>query len=1176
VANTLTGSDLIREHYPLDEVLGNFHEGSGRAVLRGAQGSFLASILVDLQRRLERPVVVFSEEDEAARALCADLAVFCVDGGDAHHFPSFDIGPFQNASGDRRVEMQRQVCLHRLTQNAPEFVVTSVDAAMRRTTPRLAFESRTQELRVDMECPDLMLRTALHQCGYRNVDLVEDPGTYCVRGDIVDIFSPGQTLPVRLERWGDVVTAMRSFDPRTQRSQAALEGVWIHPIQTAVLDPERIPEVRRKIRQRSDAISLPSRVTQRLIEDLEAGVRLVGIDQLSPSFHETRADLFDYLAHDALLVVLEPTKVVARGQGLWDERCSEHVSAIGREELVFEIEDYYRSMKSLENWLEERPMRIDVERVGLDAGQGAERTTFLFQTQSNLDLTRMLKEHAQEFETLVARLADLLWDWKKVYGRICFACRTWAQVERLRSLLVFHGHDAIAFEPPVDLSEPVPPPAMLIEIYRADVSSGFRSEILGLCLVSGTEIFGQRVATTSAESIIELAAVAHFKDLKPGDHLVHLDYGVGRYEGLVQHEIEGVTNDFLDIQYAGSGRLLLPVHRLGRVQKYIGASEGVRLDKLGGTSWEKTKERVKRHIQDIASDLLDLYARREMAKGISYNPPDAFYRQFETAFPFEETPDQRRAISETLADMVRERPMDRLICGDVGFGKTEIAIRAAMKAVVDQRQVAVLTPTTLLCEQHVISFRARCEPFGVRVEGLSRFRSPSEARAIIEDAKSGKIDILVGTHRLLSKDIGFRRLGLMIVDEEQRFGVTHKEKIKRLRADIDVLTLTATPIPRTLQMSLLGIRDLSIIATPPHHRLSVRTILARKNDEIIEQAVRRELARGGQVFFVHNRVSTIEETAIHLRGLIPGARISVGHGQMTESKLEEVMVSYVQGDTDVLVCSAIIESGLDIPNANTIIINRADKFGLAQLYQLRGRVGRGRERAYAYLLVPSTERLKKEAEKRLEVIQNHTDLGSGFHVATYDLEIRGAGNLLGGDQSGHVAMVGLDMYTELLVETMTELKGEDQLADIEPEVSISISASIPESYVGSTSLRLMFYKRFSLAKTHDEAVETFEEMKDRFGPAPKSVDNLVEMIHVKVSMRRLRAIKLDVGPSAISIELDRSTTLRPEPILSLVKAHKGRLVVGKDRKLTYYLKPDESARPMASARYLIEQLVHVL
>ena len=492
--------------------------------------------------------------------------------------------------------------------------------------------------------------------------------------------------------------------------------------------------------------------------------------------------------------------------------------------------------------------------------------------------------------------------------------------------------------------------------------------------------------------------------------------------------------------------------------------------------------------------------------------------------------------------------------------------------VVPGRQVAVLVPTTILCEQHIVSFRKRVEEFGVRVEGLSRFRTTKQTRQILAHAAEGKVDILIGTHRLLSEDVEFRDLGLLIVDEEQRFGVQAKERIKKMKANVDVVTLSATPIPRTLQMSLLGIRDLSIIATPPHDRLAVRTHVARFNDALIREAIVREISRGGQVFFVHNRVATIEEMGQHLQKIVPEARISVAHGQMGEKELEDVMYQYIQGETHVLLCSAIIESGLDIPNANTIIINRADMFGLSQLYQLRGRVGRGKERAFAYLLIPARTTLKADAEKRLEVIQTHTELGSGFQVATYDLEIRGSGSLLGEDQSGHVAAVGLDLYTELLEEAITEMRGEEYDEEIEPEVNVAVEAFIPDDYIQATSLRLMFYKRFSLARTEDELFDTFGELGDRFGEAPPQVMNLREVIRLKIGLRELRAPRLDVGPSTISVTLDSKTTVRPDRLLEWLRETRGRVRLTKDMKVVWSLLPDESAKPLESARGLVAQL----
>ena len=1204
--------ELVHERYPMDTLIARWSELEGfgeqrHVMISGVDDTLAACVVADLARRLERSVLLVCPSMDSARRLANDLELFSHEAPDedilqvadaeedalpqSEHevavFPEYDVGPFHQASPDRKITMQRLATLHRLADDnspPPGFVVTSASALMRRTMPKATMQRMSRTWEVESTLENGELRKYLAHCGYLEVPVVEDPGTFAIRGDIVDIYSPLSPYPIRLERWGDEVAEIRSFHPQTQRTIEELSSCTICPVRQEILDRDAISIAHEKLYEIGGERAVPTAEIQTILGDLRAGLHFIGIDALLPALHPELADLCDYLHEDTLVVIVKPDATLTAMKNLWDKRKKEEQVTIQEGRLAFLTDAYYRSPARFVEWVGARKERVDVSRVAISSDQETlslprvkEAHNYTFRARSNDDLVRMRKS-CQGIEQMMKELAKKLDVWVQEYGRICFACRTRSQVERLDELLkTFWGGEAMILPTPIDVSEPIAPPAHIVEIYHAPLARGFRSQMLGVCLIAGQEIFGQRVAThiDPSRSFSEQAAISHFRELTIGDLVVHIDFGIGRYQGLTHLEIEGIGNDFLLIDYA-DGKLYLPVYRLGRLQRYIGASEFVRLDKLKGDAWEKTKEKVKENIRAIAGDLLTLYARREMAKGIAFSPPGDDYREFEAQFPFEETPDQARAIAETINDMTRVRPMDRLICGDVGFGKTEVAIRAAMKAVLDGRQVAVLVPTTILAEQHQISFRKRMEEQGAIVECLSRFRTTKESNDIIARAEKGGVDVLIGTHRLLNKKVKYRDLGLLIVDEEQRFGVTHKEKIKKLKNDIDVLTLSATPIPRTLQMSLLGIRDLSIIATPPHNRLAVRTHVAKFSDGIIREAIMRELERGGQVFFVHNRVATIQEMAEHLGDLVPEARIGVGHGQMNESDLEEVMLSYVKGDTNVLLCTSIIESGLDIPNANTIIVNRADMFGLSQLYQLRGRVGRGKERAYAYLLIPARAKLAHDAERRLEVIQTHTELGSGFHVASYDLEIRGSGSLLGDDQSGHVTAVGLDLYNELLEEAVNEIRGEENENAIEPEVNIQVASFIPDSYIPATGLRLMFYKRYSLARTLDELDLVFDEMIDRFGQAPDSVQNLRQIVAVKIGLRRMRALRLDAGPSAISIELDQKTALDPGEVLRMVQESRGKLQINADMKLIYKLKPDESAAPLRTSRKLIDTLLATL
>lgn len=1193
-----TGPD---DRYPIEALVEALDGGEAHVQISGAFGGLRACVLADLSRHLDRPLVVIVADSQDASTLQGDLEVFVGEADEEEEdeevghrgrpidervqlLPEFDVGPFYGASLDRKVSMQRLTTLYRLRQPlTPRFTVSSVRSAVRRSLAPARLDAYSRRYAIGDLLSNESLRAFFSACGFTEVTVVEDAGTFAIRGDIVDVYSPLEEHPFRLERWGDELAEIRLFDVTTQRSVGDRPYCEVFPVRQEILDEESVKSAAERIRRLNDDLHEPTQALRRILGDLGAGLHFTGIDALLPALHDELGDLFDYVPQDALVVFVDPEACVDEVRALWEKREEERTQARSEGELVYEVGGYYRSAQELVAWAEQRSsspntQRIDWRRIALAPSPDSlwksapEENIFEFRVRHNTDVVQLRKQHLGP-EQSVRELLIHLERWRELYGRICFTCRTTGQAERLIALLESAGEEAVLFPAPIDVSEAIPPPAELLEVYVANLSGGFRSELLSICVVAGSELFGQRVVTSTKKTIVEQTAITHFRDLHVDDYVVHVDFGIGRYKGIVHLGVEGIGNDFLHLEYADGDKLYLPVYRLGRVQKYIGDAGGMRLDKLGGTRWERTKEKVKENIRAIAGDLLALYAKREMAVGITFSPPDEFYREFEEAFPYQETPDQERAIAEVISDMTRKRPMDRLICGDVGFGKTEVGIRAAMKAVTDGKQVAVLVPTTLLSEQHGLSFSARMKDFGARVEVLSRFRSTKETKDIIADAAEGKVDVLIGTHRLLSKDIEFRDLGLLIVDEEQRFGVKHKERIKSLKSNIDVLTLSATPIPRTLQMSMLGIRDLSIIATPPYDRLAVRTHVAKFGDGIIREAIMRELSRGGQVFFVHNRVATIEEMYKHLKEVVPEARIAVAHGQMGEGKLEEVMLSYIRGDTNVLLASSIIESGLDIPNANTIIINRADMFGLAQLYQLRGRVGRGKERAFCYLLIPGRRTLPADAEKRLEVIQTYTELGSGFHVASYDLEIRGAGNLLSKDQSGHVASVGLDLYSELLEEAISDIRGQHHDEDIEPEVNIAVEAFIPDDYIPATSLRLMFYKRFSLARSVDELYEIYGELADRFGDPPESIRNLRDIIAIKVALRQMRAYRLDAGFSAISIELSSSTTLNPASVVAMVNASGGRWRLTAEMKLIYSLRVDESARPLKTSKDIVTQLL---
>jgi transcription-repair coupling factor (superfamily II helicase) len=737
------------------------------------------------------------------------------------------------------------------------------------------------------------------------------------------------------------------------------------------------------------------------------------------------------------------------------------------------------------------------------------------------------------------QLAEELDGWRREGFRVRLAASDAHQAEHLRQILRDHGLEAL----PVDgLHGPE-----ALGVVTGECSSGFLIPALGLVLLTETEIFGARRRTLRRPKYQRGSPITAFTDLAVGDLVVHEDHGIGRYLGLKTMSVGDRQGDFLLLEYADGNQLYLPVERLDLISKYLGADGGAaRLDRLGGASWQRVKASVRAALRDMAEELLKLYARRSVAEGRAFAPDTPWQREFEAAFRFEETPDQLRAIEEVKADMERPRPMDRLVAGDVGYGKTEVALRAAFKAVADGAQVAVLVPTTVLAQQHYATFAERFAPFPARVELLSRFRSAAEQKAVVEGLKVGTVDVVIGTHRLLSRDVGFKNLGLLIIDEEHRFGVAHKERLKQFRATVDVLALTATPIPRTLYMSLSGVRDMSVIETPPLDRLPVETYVRRFSRAVIREALERELRRGGQVFFVHNRVQSLPSMARFIQALAPEARLVMAHGQMKERELEAAMVKFVSGQADILVSTAIIESGLDIPASNTIIVNRADRFGLAQLYQLRGRVGRERQQAYCYLLVPADGRVDEQAQRRLRVLQELTELGSGFKLALRDLEIRGAGNLLGAEQHGHIAAVGFDLYTKLLAEAVAELQGEPAAIPVEPVVSVGVEGFLPEGYVPEVNQRLAFYKRLAGADSEAAVADLRAELVDRFGPLPAEAEQLLDVVRLRVAARRLGLERVEAGAGRALLTFAPSTPITPERLVRAIQRSRGRLAMKRE------------------------------
>lgn len=1050
--------------------------------------SFLLS-----QTGIRRALLVLPEEREA-RLFTKALGFFGRAKG--VFFPAAETSPFSSVYPEVEVGSQRVAALFTWLSDKDCFLVVSARGLLRRTIPPKVLKEAYEYLVVGEGISREALLERLIRLGYEKTGLVQGRGEFSVRGGVVDVFSPGYEWPLRLDFFGDEIENIRFFDPDTQRSRGKTEEAIILPVREILFHhPERIEE---EILRRLKKYPLAPDKKESYFRALEQERLLEPEEFWLPLVYEKPASLFDYLSPEDLVIFIDPEQIKENIIRFQESLQLAWARAREGKRILVEIQESFLSAEEAFELWEKRPALLESYTFPL----GHKEVLNLEVRDHSWHAKEVKAQPKQALKKGLSYLRSRL----EAGDYVVVVSRDERSAERLKAL----------FSRELKLEEISIREAPFknfvgeeLEIFIGDLPWGFFWPEIGLFIITEEELFGLRRPLLEKRRTPSRETFLRFEDLKPGDYVVHREHGIGLYKGLVALELGGLPGEFLLIEYRGGDKLYLPVDRLNLLHRYVGVEgKEPNLDRLGGKSFELRKQKVKKALEEVAQELLALYAARKVQRGLSFQP-GPLLQEVEASFAFEETQDQAAAIEETLADMQREQPMDRLVCGDVGYGKTEVAVRAAALAVENQKQVAVLVPTTVLAEQHFVTFHERLAPFGIRVAVLSRLKSSKEQKEILKGLAQGEIDVVIGTHRLLSADVSFKDLGLLIIDEEHRFGVRHKERLKQLRKNVDVLALSATPIPRTLQLSLLGIRDLSVINTPPRDRLPIKTYLARFEPEIIKQAIKRELARGGQVFFVHNRIKGIHTLADWLRRLVPEARIEVAHGRTPPQLLEKIMVRFVRREIDVLVCTTIIESGLDVPAANTIIINRADRLGLAEIYQLRGRVGRRDVQAYAYLLVPSLSALSEGAERRLKALMQFTELGSGFKLAMSDLQIRGAGNLLGTFQSGHVAAVGYDLYLEILKRTIDEMQGREEEEGIEPEVNLKIPAFIPERYVPDPEQRLHLYRELALAQTLEEIEAFQEELEDRFGPLPQEVKNLVLLAEVKVHLRRKKVRKLD-------------------------------------------------------------------
>ena len=1121
--------------------------------------AFLAARLFE---RLGRTLLYLcageKEAEEASRELTAYLGPEAV-----LPFPSIEATPYEPIPPHLPAVHDRMRALHRLLSGPPAVVVAPVAATAEKTLPPEVFADAVaavtpgDTLDVDAFTARLVL------LGYARLPAAADPGDFAVRGGIVDVYSPAHPLPARILLDGDVVESVRRFHPATQRTVAAGAGT-----DGETGDGERLVILPcSQVITRDDFLSAAcdDRSDRPWSDLLRQGIRFHGADALLPRLYGRASPVFSYLPADVLVVAVDSVECAAAARNTFEE-AEENFAVAGEEggypapsELVMPEDELRAALAGVPmlafDGIEvppfgrKEPLRGD---AGIDGNEEIRRSTA---TASSEGLLYPLAEEAKA--------------WWKRGDRFIVSSLSPSQVDRMEDFLSRYAvplsrvgtmRDALSRDRGVFLC-------------GSEVTRGFRAPEFRTAIVTESEIFGEKArARRPRKERIAVPEEFSLADLRVNDPAVHVDHGIGIYRGLLRRTAAGTEGDYLVLEYAGGDRLFVPVEKMSRVQRYVASEEGrAQLSRLGGTAWQRAKRKVRDDLLAMAQELVDLQAKRQLAEKAPVFPPDEAFREFEAAFPHEETPDQEQVIREVLADLSSSRPMDRLVCGDVGYGKTEVAIRAAFQVVMAGKQAAVLVPTTILAEQHFQTFTRRLAGYPVRVANLSRFRSRKEQAEVVKGVAGGTVDVVIGTHRLLQRDVVFKDLGLVVIDEEQRFGVAHKERLKRMRAAVDVLTLSATPIPRTLHMAFSGIRDVSLIATPPEDRLSIRTFVVPFSGETIREAVDREIRRGGQVFFVHNRVQTLPAMERYLRELLPEARIAVGHGQMDEETLSSAMDEFAARRVDILLCTAIIEAGLDLPNANTILVNQAHRFGLAQLYQLRGRVGRDRHRAYAYFIVPKDVALTRDATKRLAVLEELTELGSGFRIASHDLEIRGAGNLLGKDQSGQIHQVGYELYTQLLAEAVEEISGKASSQEEEPELELRVPAFLPDDYIDAPGERLEFYRKLSSATTVDAADEIEMELLDRFGRLPVPARALCDLARMRAVMRSSGVAELKRGDGSLFLALSAHSPFDRAELVSWVMKERKSFSFVRGEILAMRLPGTDPAEILAAAKNLLNR-----
>ena len=1114
----------LLENIQFQNTIKSIEDGKYPIEITGLSESGRAYFINGIYEQEDKSIFIFTNSDVEAKNLYEDLSLYVPN---VYYFPNKEV-VFYNVyaiSGDLRWE--RLKVIREMLKKGKKVIVASIETlASTYISPEL-YKKYTVKVSVGNVIDIEELSEKLIQGGYQRTSIVEGKGEFSIRGGIIDVYSPVSSVPYRIELFGDEVDSIRSFNTESQRSIEKSKSIEIFPAKEMILTKENIDmgynsikedlqKAKEKLVDDRELLDNLEKNTLSNLESLKETWSFENIDSFTPYFYEKTATLLDYM-NNSLVFVTDVQRSLGKLDTVYFEFIENYKQLLERGTILSkQLELLVPKEDILEKIQKSNIVTLNIISKEVDVLKSKHKESF---NQT------ILNSFGGKLDFLIEEINS-----KKSQGyKILILSGTRPRGERLVDALRDYDIES-SYKDVVDNIE-----FGEVVITFGNQSKGFEYPELKLCVISDKEFFGKSRKRAKRKNKKGVGKIKSFDELKPGDYVVHTNHGIGVYKGIKQLEVQGHKKDYLELSYNAGDTLYVPVEQLDLVQKYIG-SEGKspKVNKLGGSEWTKAKKKVRKAINEIAEELVKLYAIRSTLKGHKFGKDTVWQKQFEDEFPYDETPDQLTAIQEIKEDMESSKAMDRLLCGDVGYGKTEVAIRAAFKSVMDGKQVALLVPTTILAEQHYTNLVKRFCDFPVKIDMISRFKTSAQVKSILKEVKAGNVDVLIGTHRILQKDVEFKDLGLLIVDEEQRFGVTHKEKIKNLKKNVDVLTLTATPIPRTLHMSLTGIRDISVIETPPEERYPVQTYVVEFNDQLILDAITREMDRGGQVYFVYNRVGSIKEMAAYLAKLVPDAKVGIAHGQMPERELEKVMFDFMKKEYDILVCTTIIETGLDIQNANTMIIYDADKFGLSQLYQLRGRVGRTNRMAYAYLTYKKDKVLTEVAEKRLKAIKDFTELGSGFKIAMRDLEIRGAGNLIGAAQHGHMASVGYDLYCRMLEDTIKLVRGEIDKEPIETTVDLKVDAYIPGNYIKDEVQKIEVYKKIANIDSKESMMDIQEELEDRFSDIPPSVDNLINIAYIKTIANSLGIVEVKEKPNEVIIKFQNKEYINPKLIKGIM------------------------------------------